>query len=125
MFNRPVNLVKNIYPLIKLTSQVLIAAMVSTRRPSALNIISQFSSLLTLPTPWTAHAKPERPAFSCVINGRRQLSRYNLRLRSLKIIKIGQPLLPLFGAQRRENSQPFDGCRGLKRTRSRPGLSLR
>jgi hypothetical protein len=61
---------------------------------------------------------PERPAFSCVINGRRQLSRYDLRLRSFKIIKIRHTLLSLFRVQLRENSQPFDGCRGLKRLRA-------
>jgi hypothetical protein len=61
--------------------------------------------------------KPERPAFSCVTNGLRQLSRHNLWLRSPKIIKIGQPLLPLFRAELRKDSDPIDRRRGLKRLR--------
>lgn len=32
--------------------------------------------------------------------------------------KIGQPLLPLLRAKLRKDSQPVDGCRGLKRLRT-------
>src|SRR4029077_12737747 len=40
----------------------------------------------------------DRPAFSCGIYGRYQLSRRNLRLRLPKIVEIRHTLLPLFRA---------------------------
>jgi hypothetical protein len=77
---------------------------------------------ITLPTLSTARMlTPDRLAFSCGINGRRQLSRHGLRLRSPKVVKIRHTLLPLFRTQLRKGSLSIDGRRGLQRLRP-PGI---